>query len=254
MADVKCELYHDNLQNHRRYNIPPCQLLIADIPYNIGTNFYASRADWYKDGDRSNGESEKAHKAAFHTDYSFNIAEFMHFASRLLKNEPSKGEKDAPCMIVFCAFQQIPEVIRQAEKYGFKKYIPIVAVKHYSPQVLKANMRIVGATEYALVLYRNKLPKFRNDHHMIFNWFDWQRDGKEYPKIHPSQKPVNLLKRLIEIFTDEGDVVIDPCAGSGSTLRAARELGRHSYGFEVSKDFYTKACEQMLAVQKGENG
>ena len=41
-------------------------------------------------------------------------------------------------------------------------------------------------------------------------------------------------------------MVIDPCAGSGSTLRAARELGRHSYGFEVSNDFYTKACEQML--------
>jgi site-specific DNA-methyltransferase (adenine-specific) len=246
MTDVKCELFWDHFQNHKRYNIAPAQLLIADIPYNIGTDFYASRPDWYNDGDNQNGESEKAHKAAFHTDYSFNIAEFMHFASRLLKNEPSKGEKDAPCMIVFCSFQQMPEVIRQAEKHGFKKYIPIVAVKHYSPQVLKANMRIVGATEYALVLYRNKLPKFRNDHHMIFNWFDWQRDGKEYPKIHPSQKPVNLLKRLIEIFTDEGDVVIDPCAGSGSTLRAARELGRHSYGFEVSKEFYTKACEQML--------
>ena len=37
-------------------------------------------------------------------------------------------------------------------------------------------------------------------------------------------------------------------------LRAARELGRNSYGFEVSRDFYNKACEQMLAVQKGENG
>ena len=81
---------------------------------------------------------------------------------------------------------------------------------------------------------------------MIFDHFDWMRDGKDIPKIHPSQKPVNLLKRLIGIFTDEGDVVIDPCAGSGSTLRAARELGRHSYGFEVSRDFYNKACEQML--------
>ena len=48
------------------------------------------------------------------------------------------------------------------------------------------------------------------------------------------------------------DVVIDPCAGSGSTLRAARELGRNSYGFEVCKEFYTKACEQMLAAE-GEN-
>lgn len=147
MADVKCELYHDNFQNYKCYSIPKAQLVIVDIPYNIGSDFYASHPDWYVDGDNKNGESSKAHKAAFHTDFSFNIAEYMHFCSRLLKKEPSKGEKDAPCMIVFCAFQQIPEVIRQAEKYGFKNYIPLVFCKNYSPQVLKANMRIVGATE-----------------------------------------------------------------------------------------------------------
>ena len=39
---------------------------------------------------------------------------------------------------------------------------------------------------------------------MIFNWFEWKRDNsKEYPKIHPTQKPVYILKQLIEIFTDE---------------------------------------------------
>ena len=77
----------------------------------------------------------------------------------------------------------------------------------------------------------------------------WKRDSaKEYPKIHPAQKPVNLLKRLIEIFTDEGDVVIDPCAGSGTTLRAAAELGRNGYGFEVSKEFYRRAKEEMLTL------
>ena len=79
-------------------------------------------------------------------------------------------------------------------------------------------MKIVGATEYAVVLYRDKLPKFNNigedgKNHMIFNWFEWKRDSsKQYPKIHPTQKPVALLKKLIEIFTDEGDVVIDPVA------------------------------------------
>ncbi|WP_161497385.1 DNA methyltransferase, partial [Streptococcus suis] len=69
-----------------------------------------------------------------------------------------------------------------------------------------------------------------------------------YPTIHPTQKPVPVLKRLIEIFTDEGDVVIDPVAGSGSTLRAAIEMNRHAYGFEIKKDFYKKAKEQMLAT------
>lgn len=55
-----------------------------------------------------------------------------------------------------------------------------------------------------------------------------------------------MLKELIEIFTDKGDVVIDPVAGSGTTLRAALELGRNSYGFEVEKDFYENALEKML--------
>mgnify|MGYP002799279612 FL=1 len=81
---------------------------------------------------------------------------------------------------------------------------------------------------------------------MIFNWFEWKKDGKDVPKIHPAQKPVELLKQLIEIFTDEGDTVIDPCCGSGSTLRACRELKRNSYGFEVSKEIYNKAKKEML--------
>ena len=81
---------------------------------------------------------------------------------------------------------------------------------------------------------------------MILNWFEWKRDMNEKVRIHPAQKPIPLLRRLIEIFTDEGDVIIDPCAGSGSTLRAAREMNRNSYGFEVSKEFYEKALSMML--------
>ena len=53
MPDVKCVLIHDNFQNFKSYNIPKAQLVIADIPYNIGTDFYASRPDWYVDGDLS---------------------------------------------------------------------------------------------------------------------------------------------------------------------------------------------------------
>ena len=149
-------------------------------------------------------------------------------------------------MIVFCAFEQLQTVIEYAARYGFVKYIPLVFIKNYSPQVLKANMRVVGATEYALVLYRDKLPKFNNNGGMVFNWFSWIRDGKDVPKIHPTQKSIGTLKELIEIFTDKGDVVIDPCAGSGSTLRAAAQIGRRAYGFEIKKDFYKLATERVL--------
>ena len=53
------------------------------------------------------------------------------------------------------------------------------------------------------------------------------------------------MKRLIELFTDPDDVVIDPCAGSGSTLIAAANLGRKAYGIEISKRFYVDAREAI---------
>lgn len=242
---MKTELYNDHFQNYKRYGIPKAQLVIADIPYNLEINAYASNPGWYIDGDNRNGQSKKAGKAFFNTDLNFNIAEYFHFCNRLLKKEPREAGK-APCMIIFCSFQQLQTVIDYAGRYGFNNYIPLVFIKNYSAQVLKANMKIVGATEYGLVLYRDKLPKFNNDGHMVFNWFSITKES-QYPKIHPTQKSVALLKRLIEIFTDEGDVVIDPCAGSGTTLRACKELKRNSYGFEISKEFYKRAREEMLS-------
>jgi len=111
-------------------------------------------------------------------------------------------------------------------------------------------MRVVGNCEYGLILYRDKLPKFNNDGRMIFNCFDWQKDTQT-EKVHPTQKPVKLLEEIISIFTDDGDVVIDPCAGSGSTLLAAANLNRHAYGFEINKDFYRASKSKVLSkIQK----
>lgn len=155
-------IYRDHFQNYKRYIIPKAQLIIADIPYNLGKNAYASNPAWYKDGDNANGESALAGKSFFDTDEDFRPAEFMHFCSTMLKSE-SKSKK------------------------------------------VEGESRQKGE------------------------------------KIHPTQKPVELLKTLISIFTDEGDVVIDPCAGSGSTIVAAERLNRKGYGFEIKKEFYTKA-------------
>ncbi len=232
---MTAQLIHDHFQNFKRYQIPKAQLIIADIPYNLGANAYGSSPLWYIDGNNKNGESNLAGKQFFDTDKNFRVPEFMHFASRMLRKEP-KERGQAPCMIVFCAFDQQPMIIDQAKKAGFKNYINLVFRKRTSPQVLKANMRVVGNAEYALILYRDKLPKFNNRGRMVMNIMDWPRDPNT-PKVHPTQKPVPLLEQLIELFTDSGDVVIDPCAGSGSTLVAAENLNRKAYGFEIKKEF-----------------
>lgn len=248
---LKCELYNDNFQNYKKYSIHKAQLVIADVPYNCGVSAYGSNPMWYNGGDNKNGESKLAGKSFFRSDGYFKLPEYFWFCHRLLKPEPKKSNgrgksSDAPCMIVFCSFEQTGEIIELAKRYGFNHSKLITFIKNFSPQVLKANMRICGATEYALLLYRERLPKFRNGGEMIFDWFTWERDGKDIPKIHPTQKPIKLLKRLIQIYTDPGDTVIDPCAGSASTLRAAYELGRNSYGFEIDREIYKKAQEQML--------
>lgn len=247
MKDIK--FFNDHFQNYKSYSIPKAQLVIADIPYNIGKNAYGSNPSWYVDGDNKNGESELAGKEFFDTDKDFRISEFLHFCSKMLVKEPKETGK-APCMIVFCAFEQQFELITKAKDYGLNNYINLVFRKNFSAQVLKANMRVVGNCEYALLFYRDKLPKFNNDGRMIFNCMDWIRDN-DTPKVHPTQKPVKLLKNLIEIFTDKGDVVIDPCAGSGSTLLAAAQCDRKAYGFEIKKDFFKEANEKVLScVQK----
>jgi len=245
-------LIHDHFQNFKVYQIPKAQLIIADVPYNLGNNAYASNPAWYKDGDNANGESELAGKSFFDTDKDFRPAEFMHFCSTMLKAEkkPAKidGEArqkgDAPCMILFCAFDQQMYFIELAKRYGLNNYINLVFRKNFSAQVLKANMKIVGNCEYGLVLYRDRLPKFRNNGKMIFNCMDWPRDN-ETEKIHPTQKPIELLEQLISIFTDPGDVVIDPVAGSGTTLIAAENLGRKAYGFEIKKNFHMAATKMI---------
>lgn len=244
-SGFKPHLYNDHFANFKKYGIPKAQLVIADIPYNIGIDAYASNPSWYEGGDNQNGESKLAGKNFFDTDVDFKIGEFLHYSSKMLKPEPTK-KSDAGALVVFCSFEQQFELIEKAKKFGFNNYINLIFRKNFSAQVLKANMKIVGNCEYGLVLYREKLPKFNNNGKMVFNCLDWRKDT-ETTKIHPTQKPVPLLRTLIEIFTDRGDVVIDPCAGSGTSLLAAAQLDRKAYGFEIKKPFYHDAQSKILS-------
>lgn len=248
MLNNRIGLFNSSFQDFKRYGIPKAQLILTDIPYSLGDKAYGSNPSWYIGGDNKNGESDKAGETFFVTDENFKPAEFMHFAAQMLKPEPKEREgrtkSSAPCMIVFCEYMQQFYLIELAKRYGFKHYINLVFRKNYSAQVLKANMKVVGNCEYGLILYRDKLPKFNNNGQMIFNCMDWVRDlGME--RIHETQNPIALLQRLIGLFTDPDDVVIDPCAGSGSTLIAAANLGRKAYGMEISKRFYVDACDAL---------
>jgi len=62
-------------------------------------------------------------------------------------------------------------------------------------------------------------------------------------QIHPYEKPISLMERLIAIYTKPGDLVFDPFCGSGSTLRACRNLGRRAMGCEIDPAHFVRLSE-----------
>lgn len=245
----RIKLFRDSFQNWKTYNVPTAQLILTDIPYQIGANMYGSNPSWYVGGDNKKGESKLAGKQAFDTDSKegFRIPEFFHFCSTLLKKEPKNEKGRAGAMILFCAYEQQDELIRYAAEYGFKNHQVLIFYKNYSAQVLKVNMRPVGNFEIAIIFYRNKLPLFNNNGKMVFQCMPWI-DDRSTPRIHPTQKPVPLLEKLIALYTDIDDVVIDCCAGSGSTLLAAANLGRRAYGFELKREYVDGFYKKLLPL------
>jgi site-specific DNA-methyltransferase (adenine-specific) len=73
--------------------------------------------------------------------------------------------------------------------------------------------------------------------------FSVVNNGKQ--KFHSTQKPVELLEYLIKTYTNEGDLVLDNCAGSGSTLVAAKNLNRQFIGIEKEKEYYDTCLKRL---------
>ena len=76
--------------------------------------------------------------------------------------------------------------------------------------------------------------------------FNYEARDVRDKNIHPATFPISLAKKVIELFTHEGELVLDPFVGSGTTLVAARDLNRNAAGFDLQKR-YIDLCEQRLA-------
>jgi site-specific DNA-methyltransferase (adenine-specific) len=68
-------------------------------------------------------------------------------------------------------------------------------------------------------------------------------------KRHPTEKPLKLFEYLIESSTNEGDIILDPCIGSGTTAEAAVRLNRKFIGFEIDDNYFNVATERIKALE-----
>lgn len=90
----------------------------------------------------------------------------------------------------------------------------------------------------------------RSSSDYIQEWTNWPRDVLEIPSegktIHPTQKPVELMEYLIRTYTEEGQVILDNCMGSGTTGIACLNSGRKFIGIEQDPDYFTAAEERII--------
>ena len=118
---------------------------------------------------------------------------------------------------------------------GFKPYKGKVSAKNLS----SSNYGDSNNDTVTEVQYEGRYP---------ISIVDFSRDRS---KLHPTQKPVALLEYLIKTYTNEGDVVLDNCMGSGSTCVACVNTGRHYIGFEKEPEYFDIACERLDEAEEG---
>ena len=114
---------------------------------------------------------------------------------------------------------------------GFRPVGHFAFVKRYASSV--GHVRCRHETAYLLAKGNPRRPD-----HPLEDVIDWTYSGN---KLHPTQKPLSVLLPLVETFSSRDGLVLDPFSGSGSTLLAAKTLGRHYLGIELDAGYHAIA-------------
>jgi len=126
-----------------------------------------------------------------------------------------------------------------------------------------ANPVLRDVHEYILVFSKESFSRPSGDRQSTIQRDDflaWTKSVWSFPAVsarqvgHPAPFPEELPRRLIELYTFQGDIVLDPFAGSGTTCLAARRLGRHFIGYEIQEAYHSLALERIRALESSEEG
>lgn len=207
-AFINRMIYGDSLEVLPRLPSESCDLALTDPPYVVN---YRSR-----DGRQIAGDTT--------TDW---IAPAFREIYRVLK--PNRF------CISFYGWNVADVFLTAWKAAGFQPVGHIVLVKRYA-----SGSRFLRYQHEQAYLLAKGQPTPRR--FPLKDVLQWEYTGNRF---HPTQKPVSALRPLIGAFSKRGDVVLDPFAGSGSTLVAAAELQRRYIGIEVSKQYWQTAMRRL---------
>lgn len=141
---------------------------------------------------------------------------------------------------IFCAHTQIKEYSDILKDHGFVA-VGVLAWHKTNPVPFNHRFKLLSAFESAVV---GKRPSTKFNGKSVHNVFTYKSPSPAQ-RIHPTQKPLPLIEELIRLFTDESDTVLDPFAGSATTLLASLNLNRKCTAFENDRKYYNLAVDKI---------
>ena len=148
-----------------------------------------------------------------------------------------KKLKDGGTAIIWFDIWKITPLKELLEKHKFKQIRFIEWIKT-NPQPLNSKTNyLTNCREIALMGIKKSKPTFNSKYDNAIYQFPLQ-GGKE--RFHPTQKSTKLFEELIKKHSNEGDIVVDPFLGSGTTFRACQNTGRVCKGSEISQEYFER--------------
>lgn len=232
MKENLYQLYNGDCMEYMK-NIPnkSVDLILTDPPYNISKY--------------STGNIHLEGRSAINNDISewdkkiINPQNFVKDFKRILKPNGN--------IFIFSGYNLLGKY-HQAFDAEFDTYTLFVWHKtNPTPKIFKNGF--LNSLEFIICLWNKKHKWNFSTQNEMHNYFECPicmgNERLKNPK-HPCQKPLKLLKHLIKIASNEGDVIFDPFMGVGSTGIAAYELNRKFIGVEIEPNFFNAAKERIL--------
>lgn len=231
------KLYNDDciniMKDTKKIKDKSIDLIIADPPYNISRDSNLSTLKGSSKNTIDFGE----------WDYNFNQTEYIKYFPRILKENAN--------IIIFNAWQNLQEIniVCMESNITIKRCL---VVNKLNPLPLNRDCSFINNVEFALWgVYnsKNKPTKWTFNRVHTFETC-CMNTYVSTNVVHPTSKSLEMIKYLVTVLSNKGDLVLDPFLGSGTTGIACDNLGRDFIGIEKDKKYYDY-CKKTLEVQKG---
>ena len=225
----------DNMKYLKKIPDNSVDLVVTDPPYNVSQK------------NNMNYKNLSVVKNFGDWDFNFDPVPVLKELKRVLK---PNGQ-----IYVFCGTKQIPIYMKVFEEEWFFRNLLVWNKTNPPPRLSKTNF--LFANEYIVYAINEKVRPSdavfnfsrQNEMHNIFITSALQSKERlrddDNKAVHPTQKPLSVLKKLIEVSSNKGDIVLDVFMGVGSTAVACKELSRNFLGCEINKEYVKYANERL---------